>query len=568
MTDLTPLGVHPNELHLCFYCRSVFFRALSGQTAHSTQLTLIDSIDAGSAPSFPGEVLGLARKKKAPLSQSKLFQHDRTLIYGDNLKVLRNDHLFREETIDLIYLDPPFKPLEKYNVLHRSKSGKPSFAQVRAFDDAWNWESAAKAAYHDTMENCPASVRHTVDALEKLLGKSDMFAYVCMMAPRLVEMHKMLRPTGSLYLHCDQAANHYLRILLDSVFGPENLRNEIIWHYFNKLQGNINRFPSNHDVIYWYSKSDSFVFNVQKEQREKPVKQLKRVWDKKKKKIVNAKDPKTGKVMYITSSEKRVDDVWRMPMMQPASGEWLGYPTQKPRPLLSRIIAAGSNPGDLVLDPFCGCGTTIEAAEEQGRRWVGIDVAYDAISTIRERLEDRLSLTPKDYEVWGDPETLDDAMSLADEHKYQFQWWAVRRLGAREIDYKIGADAGIDGRLVLRADRGGKLIPEAVISVKAGGTSVAHVRDLRGVIERENAEIGVLVTRRKPTPKMIKEAAEAGEYTDGKKWYPRIQLLTAEDIINGKGVDYPATMLKEKKPVKKPAAVKATRKSSVQRRKT
>jgi site-specific DNA-methyltransferase (adenine-specific) len=515
------------------------------------------------------------------------------LVYGDNLRVLRESPFFRDESVDLVYLDPPFKHAEKYNVLFRAKSGTPAAAQVRAFEDTWHWDTVAKAMYHDVMENAPTTVRRCIEALKGILGQSDMFAYICMMAPRLVELHRVLRPNGSLYLHCDDAASHYLKMLLDAVFGPANFRNEVTWKRTSS-HSDAKRWSPIADVLLYYGKSDEVTWNPQyvpHTEKHLLSKYRLREPDGRRYMLSDMTSPnprpnmmyewkghrsptmgwryskdtmqrlhKEGRIWYPDSKEKKprlkryldespgavVGNVWTdIDPVNARAAERLGYPTQKPEALLERIIKASSNQGDVVLDPFCGCGTTVAAAQGLKRKWMGIDVSYEAIRVIRERLRKAGLVEKKDYEVWGDPESLEDAIALADEHKYQFQWWAVRRLGAREIDYKKGADAGIDGRLVLRAERSGDLFPEAVISVKAGGTNVSHVRDLRGVVEREKVEIGVLVTRGKPTKKMVDEASQAGEYTDGKKWYPRIQLLTAEDIINSKGVQYP-TMLPEK----------------------
>jgi site-specific DNA-methyltransferase (adenine-specific) len=568
--------------------------------------------------------------RRAARSQTKLFQGN-LLIYGDNLKVMRNPALFREESIDLVYLDPPFKPTEKYNVLFRPRTDIGGAAQVRAFEDAWGWGEAARAAYHDSMENAPTKVRHTLDALDSLLGKSDMFAYVCMMAPRLVELHRVLRDTGAIYLHCDSAASHYLRILMDATFGPENFKNEIIWKR-TSAHSNPRRWGPVHDVLLYYSKGQGHTWNpltqdygakylatkyrhedergkyrlsdltgsglrggssgqpwrgfdpsdagrhwgvpravleslVEKPEEIKAMSTQEKLdlldqngyvyWTPRDRKGTAEGFPQLKR--YLRGGVPIQDVITDIAPVNSMAAEREGYPTQKPVELLQRIIQSSSREGEVVLDPFCGCGSTVAAAQSLGRKWVGIDVAYDAVRIIRARLAKAGLVEKLDFEVWGEPESVSDAMQLAKDDKYQFQWWAVRRLGAREIDYKKGPDSGIDGRLILRAERSGNRLPEAIISVKAGATSVAHVRDLRGVVEREKAEIGVLVTRKEPTDKMKAEASDAGDYTDGNKWYPRIQLLTAEDIINGKGVAYPVTMLEEKKTIKKPTATKRKR---------
>lgn len=532
-----------------------------------------------------------------PRAQAQLFRDRNLLVYGNNLAVLRNPRYFPPESVDLVYLDPPFKPNEKYNVLFRSRAGTPAAAQVRALEDTWHWDEAAAEAYHDTMENAPGQVARTLEALKSVLDQSDMFAYLCMMAPRLVELHRVLRPTGSIYLHCDPAASHYLKVLMDAVFDPTNFRNEIVWKRTSS-HNDSRRFAAVQDYILYYVKTSTATWNpqhvpanpkyiathytrrtasgrvyrldniirsasmgarpnlayeykgflpewgwrVQRDKLEKLDREGRIEWSPKGiPYLVRFLDEMKG-----TSVPSLWDDI---PPINSQARERLGYPTQKPKELLARIIAASSNRNDVVLDPFCGCGTTIEAAEDAERRWIGIDVAYDAIRIIRDRLS-RVGLDPrKDYEVWGEPESAEDAERLAEEDKYQFQWWAVSRLGGREVERKKGADKGIDGRFFLRSDRTSGKFPEAIISVKAGKTGPAHVRELRGAIERENADVGVLVTLHKATAAMRAEAASAGDYAAGESWYPRIQLLTAADIIGGKRIEYPVEAI-EREPAK------------------
>lgn len=565
--------------------------------------------------------------RRPPQRQPRLLS-DNLLVYGDNLRVLRESPFFRDESVDLIYLDPPFKPNEKYNVLFRPRSDTGGAAQVRAFEDSWEWGNAAKAAYHDVMENAPTPVRRRIEALRTILDRTKMFAYLCMMAPRLVEMHRVLRDTGSIYLHCDPAASHYLKLLMDGVFGPENFRNEVVWKRTGAHSG-ASRWGPSHDSIFFYTKTSQYTWN--KPYRDYDTAHLKKFkhvdeqgqrfsdevltgpgkrgpdsasaqpWGGGYDPTAAGRHWQPASYAYTKYQELTGDDLANYPLLErldklneaglifwpsrgkvprlkrylhdqkgaPAQDIWtdidvlnsraaerLGYPTQKPEPLLKRIIEASSNKGDVVLDPFCGCGTTIAAAQSAGRKWMGIDIAHDAIRIIRDRLSDvGLKAKTGDYEVWGDPESVPDAIALANEDSYQFQWWAVRRLGAREIDYRRGADKGVDGRLVLRAERLDDRLPEAIIQVKAGiKSNRGHVATLIGDVQGENVELGVLVTRGEPTKAMRETASRMGEYTDGKEWYPRIQLLTAEDIINGKGVDYPATMLEEKKPAKKVAA--------------
>jgi len=374
--------------------------------------------------------------------------------------------------------------------------------------------------------------------LRKFLGDSNMLAYLSMMSPRLLELRRVLKPTGSLYLHCDPTASHYLKLLLDAVFGPANFHNEIVWHYFNKMQGNINRLASDHDTVFWYSKGKHFTFHPVMEEREGgPKKMLKRRWDKETQKLVNDKDT-AGHVQYIERTHRMADDVWRMSMLQPASREKLGYPTQKPVALLERIISMASNPGDVVLDPFCGCGTAVDAAERLGRHWIGIDITHLAVNLIRRRLRDAYGNTVE-FSVIGEPTDIAGAQDLATSDPYQFQWWALGLVGARPVEQKKGADKGIDGRLFFHEQQGGAT-KQVIMSVKAGHVQRSYVMELRGVVEREDAAIGVLISMEPPTRPMREEAASAGLYEGawGQK-YPRLQLLTVDDLLSGKRLEMP-----------------------------
>ncbi|MDQ3915230.1 MAG: restriction endonuclease [Actinomycetota bacterium] len=528
-------------------------------------------------------------RQRAARSHPRLLSGN-LLVYGDNLRVLRESPFFRDESVDLIYLDPPFKPNEKYNVLFRPRSDSGGAAQVRAFEDSWEWGDAARAAYHDVMENAPMAVRRRIEAFRTMLDRTKMFAYLCMMAPRLVELRRVLRPHGSIYLHCDAAASHYLKMLMDGVFGPESFRNELVWKRTSS-HNDSRKWAQVHDSILFYA-GEGFTWNpvflphdpdyVKKFYRHRDERGLYRLdnvirsasmgprpnlvyehrgytpewgWRMVKEKIeaLDADDriewgtsgrPYLKRYLHEQQGTPVSSVITDIPPIAHKAAQRQGYPTQKPLALLERIVAASSNEGDTVLDPFCGCGTTVAAAQNLGRKWMGIDIAHDAIRIIRNRLADAgLSVRRGDYEIWGDPESESDAIALADEHPYQFQWWALRRLGAREIDYRKGADAGVDGRLVLRGERLGGRLPEAIVQVKAGAKPTrSHVATLLGDVQAQNVEIGVLVTRGKPTPAMRKVASEAGEYTDGKRWYPRIQLLTVADIVAGKGVEYPAAL--------------------------
>jgi site-specific DNA-methyltransferase (adenine-specific) len=474
----------------------------------------VDNERRVSIPRFAGEQLS--------------FDPPGFLFFGDNLEVLRR-HL-PDESVDLVYLDPPFNSNRSYNLLFENKDGTKAAGQMKAFDDTWTWTLQSARLYEEIVAagGGPSAM---LRGMREMVGTSDMLAYITMMTPRLLELHRVLKDTGSLFLHCDPTASHYLKIMLDSVFGPTNFRNEIIWHYYNKFQGNVNRFASDHDVIFWYSKTDTFQFTPVKEKRpEGKVRQLQRKWDKDTGRIVNVKGP-DGKVLYRETDEKTADDVWRMPMLQHASREKLGFQTQKPVKLLERIIKAATKDGDIVLDPFCGCGTTIEAAQRLERRWLGIDITKVAIDVIVKRLTSEFPDVR--YVMGGEPATHDEAVVLAQLDKYEFQRWALERIGISK-PVKKGADRGVDGEIVGTRPDGKSW--RAIVSVKGGGVNVQHVRDLRGTIARERAEIGILLTLKPPTGPMKREAAEAGFTKTGQ---PVLQILTVADMFEGKKPDLP-----------------------------
>lgn len=455
------------------------------------------------------------------------------LHYGDNLKVLRSG-VIAPESVDLIYLDPPFNSKATYNVLFKTPNGHDSDAQVAAFEDSWHWGDQAELEYDEILHQPNTAVSELIQALHQFLHANDMMAYLVMMTNRLLALHGVLKPTGSLYLHCDPTASHYLRLLLDGIWGVRNFRNEIYWYYYNKMHDKRKGlFARATDTILFYVKNagEPFYFQQLKEDRETPVKQLLR--KKVSGKMVNVKD-ENGHVVYRWKEDKTIDNVWRIPCIQPASPERLGYQTQKPLALLERIILASSEKGGVVLDPFCGCGTTIYAAQKHNRSWIGIDVTHLAISLIEKRLEAFKGKAV--YKVYGRPEDLAGARDLAHRDKYEFQWWACSLVNARPYqNKKKGADSGVDGIIYFRDDE--TLAKKIIVSVKGGGhINPQMIRDLVGVLQREKAEIGLFVTLTKPTGAMIKEAASAGLYKPvhfPQKAVPRIQILTIEELLNG-----------------------------------
>ena len=519
----------------------------------------------------------------------KTLMDSNSLYYGDNLDILRR--YIQDESADLIYLDPPFNSNQTYNVLFQERDGSQSASQIKAFGDTWHWDETAARSYEAVVE-AGGQVAEAMQAFRKLLGTNDMLAYMSMMAPRLVELRRVLKPTGSLYLHCDPTASHYLKLLLDAVFSPSLFLNEITWKR-TYSHGNVGRnFGSICDTILVYTKSGKYVWSQQHapfppEYIEKTFKHEDpdgRKWQSvtlrnpglrpnlhypydasngityhphpngwscdlarmkrydTESRLHFPKNPKGALRLKMYLGESRgikLQNIWGdISVIGSQAQERLGYPTQKPVALLERIIQASSNEGATVLDPFCGCGTTIAAAQKLGRRWIGIDITELAISLIRYRLGDSFG---KDclFEVIGEPTSAPDAAALAKEDPYQFQWWALGLVGARPVEQKKGADQGIDGRKHFHDEGRGGETKQIIFSVKAGHVTVSHIRDLMGVISREKAEIGAFLSLEPPTSPMRREAASAGFYKSPWGKHPRIQLLTIEDLLGGKSIDYP-----------------------------
>ena len=482
------------------------------------------------------------------------------LYYGDNLEILRK--YIPENSIDLVYLDPPFNSKKDYNILFKENGGVESEAQIKAFTDTWHWTQAAENTYHDIVTNGPLKVGQLIGALHDSIGQNDVMAYLVMMATRLIELHRVLKPTGSLYLHCDPTASHYLKLVLDQIFGPANFRNEIVWKRGHSFKHSGNQFPRVHDVILFYSKSDRVVFNkllIDYEEgtlrnytyddnngRGKYRLQALRTYGED-----TIKELETDNRIYITSSGKKwlkqylsekegksTDDFWGdVRSLEVMRSEQLGYPTQKPEALLERIIKASSNEADVVLDPFCGCGTALVAAQKLNRNWIGIDITHLAITLMRNRLRD--SFPSIQFEVIGEPVDLASARALARQDRYQFQWWALGLIKARPLgEKKKGADKGIDGLIQFIDDPGGKA-KRAVVQVKSGHVGVNAIRELKAVAAHD--ALGVFITLEPPTGPMQTEAVSAGFYHSPgwNKDYPKIQILTIEELLYGKAVDMP-----------------------------
>jgi site-specific DNA-methyltransferase (adenine-specific) len=512
---------------------------------------------------------------RMPIDKNKLY-------YGDNLQVLRE--YIPDQSVDLIYLDPPFNSRQDYNVLFAERDGSRSASQITAFKDTWEWNEEAARSYEEVIEQ-GGRVAEAMRAFRTLLGGSDMLAYLAMMAPRLVELRRVLKETGSIYLHCDSTASHYLKLLMDGVFGAQSFKNEIIWQR-TSAHNDPSRYGRVHDNLLFYGKGSTHTWVQQFDPPDDAYFKAHDFEEDEQGRLYRKRDltapghgtssgqyewkgkrPPAGRMWsYTEANMKELDDAGRiaytrtgMPRLKiyakdlkgvpyqdvwakselwlnAAAAERLGYPTQKPEALLERILRSSSDNVSVILDPFCGCGTTVQVAQKLKRQWIGIDITHLAIGLIKTRLDDSYGHDiRKTYEVIGEPTDVAGAAQLAEENKYQFQYWALGLCGARPTEgIRKGADRGIDGRLYFHDDRSGDS-KQIIFSVKGGhNIGVSEVRDLIGVLQREKAEIGVYISFEEPTKPMQKEAAEAGFYTsqDGSK-YPRLQLLTIKDLLEG-----------------------------------
>lgn len=506
--------------------------------------------------------------------------HMNKLYFGDNIDVLR---AMPAESVDLIYLDPPFNSNASYNVLYGTKRGGASQAQSHAFKDTWTWDRAAQQALEQTADR-HLEAGALLDAFQKIFaGNRDMVAYLAMMGVRLIEMQRVLKPTGSLYLHCDPTASHYLKLLLDAIFGVERFLNEIVWQRTG-AHNDAKRFGRITDTILFYSKTANYAFNPQYEDyTPEYLEERYRYRDSDGRKFWpntatspnprpnmmyewkgNQSPPngwrferptmerleKEGRLYYSKSGMVYVknyldeqkgrpaQNLWTDIVMEKSGSERLGYSTQKPLELLKRIIRASSNDGDVVLDPFCGCGTAIEAAEELRRDWIGIDVTYLAIHVIEARLVKAFGSKIKDrYRLFGKPKDADDARALAARDWLEFQKWAVFTLGGLPKD-KPGADGGIDG--IIRYHRVGIEQPNrAVVSVKGGiNVGVDAVHKLKSVVQREKAEVGILVCLQTTGP-MLREAASEGDVGPSSKRVQKLQVITVDDLFESHPIELP-----------------------------
>ena len=506
---------------------------------------------------------------------------NRTLVRGDNLEEMRT---FPDDCIDLIATDPPFNSQRNYFVPYRDEHGQEPDTLIRAFTDTWTWGEAAEEAYQHLLVEEGGQIGNTIQGLRQFLNETPMMAYLVMMAVRIVEMHRILKTTGSLYLHCDPSASHYLKIVLDAVFGVANFRNEIVWQRTSSHNDG-NRFGRVHDIILSYSKSSQPLWNpvytehdpeyVERAYRHEDERGRYQVGDltaagvtqrgesgqtwrginpstvgnhwraprreawpegveppenyaslsvHEKLDVLDANGliywPPTGRVprfkRYLSTSRgRRVNDV--ITDINPLSGqskERTGYPTQKPIELYKRIVAASSNEGDLVLDPFCGCGTTLMAAEALNRHWIGIDLTYLATGAVRQQIERLFPQLRNSVTIAGTPENVEQALELARTTPHGFEEWCVTHVLHFRPNERRGGDGGIDGtfRFPLGRVQGRQAYGKAVAQVKGGNYTLGHIRDFRTAMQNVEADLGVFVVTTPPTRGMQTEATRAGKY--------------------------------------------------------
>ncbi len=546
------------------------------------------------------------------------------LWYGDCLTVMR-DHM-AAQSVDLIYLDPPFNSNREYNAIYKTETGLPLPDQIEAFCDLWTLDEERERA----LRTMPVLMREAgidddvaefwklwMNALRNTQPR--LLAYLSYMVERLLQMKVILKPTGSIYLHCDPTASHYIKAMMDAVFGHQNFRNEIIWKR-TFAHGGSQRWGDVHDTILFYGKSEKYHWNrVLQEHSEKYLTDKYRYSDSRGryrlvvltgpgathgdsgrpwrgynpttsgrhwavpgraiKELSDAGEDVPNRLHdqldllhdhgYIRFPEKSdgtkgvpefklhlsdgqpVQDVINdIPPINSQAKERMGYATQKPLALLDRIIKASSDEGDVVFDPFCGCATTLEAAHNLNRHWIGIDIAIHAIKRVAKiRLQDRLGLVEgKDFTVDGVPQNLEGARDLWTKDKYHFQKWAVEQVNGF-VTTRRTSDGGIDGRLYFEIPRRRQLESMA-IEVKGGkNVGINVVRELRGVLEREEASMaGLIIMDPLNVTKMRnfkREMATAGDVTISGVYYPRMQLLTVPEILEGRRFDTPGVVGKQ-----------------------
>ena len=445
---------------------------------------------------------------------------NRTLIRGDNLTEMRK---FPDEYVDLIATDPPFNSKRDYFVPYRDEHGKEPDALVRAFTDTWTWGNTAEEVYRELIVDIGGQIGNTIEGLRQFLNETPMMAYLVMMAIRIVQIHRILKPTGSLYLHCDPTASHYLKIILDAVFGTQNFRNEIIWHY---QTGGVSKrwFGRKHDVIFFYSKTEKYFIDLTRVKESRTAEVLRRL------------ESGSEHATRATDTERFPFDVWNIQALNAMENERTSYPTQKPIKLYKRIVEASSNKGDLVLDPFSGCGTTLMAAESLNRQWIGIDLTYLATGAVKHQIEKFFPQLRNEITIIGTPENVQQALELARTNPYNFEEWTVTHVLKFKANAKKVADGGIDGTLKfpLGRIRGKQAYGKAVAQVKGGNYILGQIRDFRTAMKNAKADLGVFLVTTPPSKKMQAEAAKSEIYEHPSYVFtaPRLQIYQIQDYFN------------------------------------
>ena len=468
------------------------------------------------------------------------------LYYGDNLEVLRK--YIADESFDLCYIDPPFNSNRDYNQIYATVNSEDK-AQSQAFVDIWGWDESAIDGLNEIIENrgkrFNIELVKFIDNIKNIIDKGSLLAYLISLAQRTTEIHRVLKPTGSFYFHCDPTASHYIKLLLDSIFVSRGgcVLNEIIWCYSRMAAKGQKQLSRCHDVIFWYSKSKKWTFNV--DEIRLAYAETSKARAGYKKTNLGGGAPKS-QICELNENGKFPEDWLQIPFIR--GKEYLGYPTQKPEALLERIIKASSNEGDTVLDAYCGCGTTIVVAEKLKRKWVGIDITYQSVSLIIKRLQDTYGEEIiQNFELNGIPKDMNAAIALAhkkdDRVRKEFEKWAILTYtnNYAYINEKKGSDRGIDGRAFMAVSA--ENTKEVLFSVKSGEkVGVSDIRDFRGVLDREeNAVTGVFITLKNPTKDMISEAKDAGIYVNpfNNQPFDKIKIVTVESIIGGERLYLP-----------------------------
>lgn len=465
----------------------------------------------------------------------------RRLYCGDNFDVIADK--LHEDLVDLVYLDPPFNSDEDYSLFFGTEGLESGEGSWTAFTDTWCWSEASKGALAFVEGSTFTFLATLLRALLGNLGKSPMMAYLVFMAARLIRIHGIMKPTASLYLHCDPSASHYLKSMLDAIFGPQNFRSEIIWRRTGS-HSKSKRWAPLHDTILFYTKSDVFTWNAPRrplmrgqvaEHCERRTDGRYSVVDGEAAPDIWAFQPYTGGTVFGT--DDGIDENVRW--LSPRAAERLGYPTQKPVALLTRIIEASSNKGDVVFDPFCGCGTTLDAAERLGRQWVGIDVSPFTIrlilkSRLQEAFPELVEGAEGDYQIEGLPSDLASARNLALRDLKSFQIWAVTQIDGRPNENSAASNL-IHGLIPFRPNGPKKAAKWAAISVAAGKVELADLQELHSVAKKETKNSGfcILIGLEEPTKEMSEYCRKLDPVEIGNVSYAPLQIITVKQVLSG-----------------------------------